>query len=75
MYQRANDRKSHLMLNLLSWVDLLEPEVCVFENVRGFLTYNLNAIQENRYKVKGGISTGGLKFLVRSLVTMGYVVA
>ena len=74
MYQKANDRKSHLMLNLLSWVDFLEPEICVFENVRGFLSYSLNSVQVNRYTVKGGIPMGGLKFLVRSLVTMGYQV-
>jgi DNA (cytosine-5)-methyltransferase 1 len=61
------------MLNLLSWVDFLEPEFCIFENVRGFLSYSLNSVQESRYKVKGGIPIGGLKFTVRALVTMGYV--
>lgn len=73
MYQKASDRKSHLMLNLLSWVDFLEPKFCFFENVRGFLQYNLNAVQANRYRVRGGIQMGGLKFLARALVTMGCV--
>lgn len=73
MYQKADDRKSHLMLNLLSWVDFLEPEVCVFENVRGFLSYSLNSVQASRYTVKGGIPMGGVKFVVRALVAMGSV--
>ncbi|KAH9935023.1 uncharacterized protein B0H18DRAFT_1082741 [Fomitopsis serialis] len=45
MYQHANDRKSHLVLNLLSWVDFLQPRYCVFENVRGFLQYSLHTYQ------------------------------
>ena len=71
MFQKANDRKSHLMLNLLSWVDYLRPKYCVFENVRGFLSYNLNASQAGRHRVRGGIKTGGVKFLVHALLTMG----
>ncbi|GJE89469.1 S-adenosyl-L-methionine-dependent methyltransferase [Phanerochaete sordida] len=74
MFQKADDRKSHLILNLLSWVDFLEPKFCYFENVRGFLQYNLNAVQASRYKVSGGIQMGGFKFLVRALLTMGYQV-
>ena len=71
MFQKANDRKSHLMLNLLSWVDHLRPKYCAFENVRGFLSYNLNASQAGRHRVRGGIKTGGVKFLVHALLTMG----
>ncbi|PIL29860.1 DNA methyltransferase [Ganoderma sinense ZZ0214-1] len=74
MFQKANDRKSHLILNLLSWVDYLRPKYCVFENVRGFLSYNLNASQAGRHRVRGGIKMGGLKFLVHALLTMGYQV-
>ncbi|KAI0652489.1 S-adenosyl-L-methionine-dependent methyltransferase [Trametes meyenii] len=74
MFQKANDRKSHLMLNLLSWVDFLQPKYCLFENVRGFLSYNLHAHQAGRYRVEGGIKMGGLKFLVQALLTMGYQV-
>ncbi|KAI0095061.1 S-adenosyl-L-methionine-dependent methyltransferase [Irpex rosettiformis] len=74
MYQRANDKKSHLILNLLSWIDFLRPRHCFFENVRGFIHYSLNATQHNKYKLKGGIQVGGLKFLVHSLLVMGYQV-
>ncbi|KAF9814898.1 hypothetical protein IEO21_04842 [Rhodonia placenta] len=74
MFQRADDRKSHLILNLLSWVNFLQPRFCLFENVRGFLSYNLNATQAGRYRVEGGIKMGGLKFLVHSLLAMNYQV-
>lgn len=74
MYQRAHDRKSHLMLTLLSWVDFLRPKYCFFENVKGFLNYNLHASQASRYRVEGGIDKGGLKFLVHALLAMGYAI-
>ena len=69
-FKRANDRKSHLILNLLSWVDFLQPKYCFFENVKGFLKYSLNASQDGQHKVKGGIEMGGLKFLVHALLAM-----
>ncbi|TBU32705.1 S-adenosyl-L-methionine-dependent methyltransferase [Dichomitus squalens] len=74
MFQKANDRKSHLLLNLLSWIDYLQPKYCVFENVRGFLNYNLNASQAGRYRMVGGIKMGGLKFFINALLTLGYQV-
>ncbi|KAI0778984.1 S-adenosyl-L-methionine-dependent methyltransferase [Trametes elegans] len=74
MFQRANDRKSHLILNLLSWVDFLRPKYCFFENVRGYLSLNLHARQAGRHRVEGGIKMGGLKFLIRALVSMKYQV-
>jgi DNA (cytosine-5)-methyltransferase 1 len=74
MFQKANDIKGNLILNLLSWVDFLEPAYCIFENVRGFLSYNLNAIQLDEHRTSGGISMGGLKFLVHSMLAMKYVI-
>ena len=68
MYQKANDRKSHLLLSLLSWIDHIRPRYCFFENVRGFLSYNLHARQAGKYRVEGGIKMGGLKFFVHSLL-------
>lgn len=72
MFQHANDRKSHLILNLLSWVDFLRPKYCVFENVRGFLRYNLHAYQAGKHRLEGGVEMGGLKFLIRALLAMRY---
>jgi DNA (cytosine-5)-methyltransferase 1 len=74
MFQKANDMKSNLILNLLSWVDFLEPKYCIFENVRGFLSYNLNAIQVDEHRTTGGISMAGLKFLVQAVLSMKYVI-
>ena len=70
MFQKANDIKSNLILNVLSWVDFLKPKYCIFENVRGFLSFNLNATQAGIHRVEGGIDMGGLKFVVRALVEM-----
>ncbi|KAL4250277.1 DNA (cytosine-5)-methyltransferase [Abortiporus biennis] len=74
MFQKADDKKSHLILNLLSWVDFLKPKYCYFENVRGFLKYNLQAKQFNKYTTRGGIEMGGLKFVLRALIAMNYQV-
>jgi DNA (cytosine-5)-methyltransferase 1 len=73
MFQKANDTKSNLILNLLSWVNFLQPQYCIFENVRGFLSYNLNAIQVDEHRTAGGINMGGLKFLVHAMLAMKYV--
>ncbi|KAI0041890.1 hypothetical protein FA95DRAFT_636925 [Auriscalpium vulgare] len=70
MFQKANDVKSNLILNLLSWVDFLRPNHCVFENVRGFLSFSLNTVQADQYGVEDGIEMGGLKFVVHALVSM-----
>ena len=70
MFQKANDVKSNLILNLLSWVDFIEPAYCVFENVRGFLSYNLRAVQLDEHRTAGGIDMGGLKFLVHAMLAM-----
>ncbi|KAI0296343.1 S-adenosyl-L-methionine-dependent methyltransferase [Multifurca ochricompacta] len=64
----------NLILNLLSWVDFMEPKYCIFENVRGFLSFNLNAVQLDEHRTTGGISMGGLKFLVHAMLTMNYQV-
>jgi hypothetical protein len=72
MYKMANDVKSHLILNALSWVDYLRPEICYFENVPGFLNFRFDATQAGKHRVEGGTPMGGLKFLVRAMIDMGY---
>ena len=71
MYKKADDKKSHLILTVLSWVDHLKPKFCLFENVQGFLDYKLNSEQVGPYTVRGGIVRGGVKLLVRSLTALG----
>ncbi|THH10396.1 hypothetical protein EW145_g1368 [Phellinidium pouzarii] len=74
MYQKADDLQNELFLNTISWVDHLRPKYCLFENVEGFTSYRINAVQRNRHTVEGGIEKGGLKFVVRALTAMGYQV-
>ena len=71
MHQDPCNQKSQLILNLLSWVDFLKPKYCYFEHIRGFMKYKLNSQQKDRYKIIGGIEVGGLKFLVRAMISMG----
>ena len=71
MYKNVNDRKSNLILNLLSWIVFLMPKFLFFENVRGFTHFNLNASQHDKYRVTGGIQAGGVKFLTNSLLALG----
>lgn len=71
MYQKANDVKSSLILTALSFVDFLRPSYCIFENVRGFLRYNLRTRQDGKHSVKGGIPAGGLKLVAAALLNMG----
>ncbi|KAF9041782.1 S-adenosyl-L-methionine-dependent methyltransferase [Hymenopellis radicata] len=74
MFKSESDRKSNLILPTLSFVELLQPDYCFFENVPGFLQYRLNATQVSPHKVKGGIERGGLKLVLRALLDMGYQV-
>lgn len=71
-FKKANDPKSNLILTALSYVDFLRPRYCYFENVRGFLQYSLDATQDGKHKTSGGITMGGLKFLIRALADFGY---
>ncbi|KAF8644239.1 hypothetical protein AX16_008594 [Volvariella volvacea WC 439] len=72
MFKNADDIKSNLILNAISWVDHYRPKLCYFENVPGFLNFNLNAVQAGLHSVQGGIEMGGLKILVRSMTEIGY---
>lgn len=71
MYKKVNDPKSELILPSLSFVEVLEPDICYFENVRGFLNSALNAIQVGPHKIEGGIQMGLLKFLIHALKALG----
>jgi hypothetical protein len=72
MFRKAEDPKSSLILTTLSWIDFLRPQICVFENVRGFLKFSLGATQAGIHKIEGGVAMGGLKLLLRALVSMKY---
>ena len=72
MFKHANDRKTNLIFNAMSYMDAYRPEMGYFENVQGFLNYSLNATQASVHRLEGGIPMGGLKILVRALVDLGY---
>jgi DNA (cytosine-5)-methyltransferase 1 len=75
MFRKADDRKSNLILTILSFIDFIRPKFVIFENVRGFLQYNLNAIQVGIHRTRGGIKMGGLKFVEAALIKLGYVIS
>ncbi|KAF9469568.1 S-adenosyl-L-methionine-dependent methyltransferase [Collybia nuda] len=74
MYKKAGDTKSNLVLTALSWVEYLKPKVVYFENVPGFLKFSFDAEQAGQHRVEGGIPMGGMKFIVRALIDLGYQV-
>ncbi|KAJ2559373.1 hypothetical protein EV175_000373 [Coemansia sp. RSA 1933] len=69
---KADDIKTSLIANALSYVDFYRPSYFLLENVRGLLNYKLGSIQVGPGKVSGGIEMGMLKFILRTLTTMGY---
>jgi DNA (cytosine-5)-methyltransferase 1 len=71
MFKDVNDVKNNLVLNALSWVDVVRPIYAFFENVSGFLSHRLNAMQATIHRVEGGIEMGGLKLMIRALLDMG----
>ncbi|KAJ2307369.1 hypothetical protein IWW54_004410, partial [Coemansia sp. RSA 2705] len=69
---KADDIKTSLIANALSYVDFYRPSYFLLENVRGLLNYRLGGVQVGPGRVKGGIEMGMLKFIMRALTTMGY---
>ncbi|KAJ2826728.1 hypothetical protein FBU31_003364 [Coemansia sp. 'formosensis'] len=69
---KADDIKTSLVANALSYVDFYRPTYFLLENVRGLLSYKLGGVQVGPGKVSGGIEMGMLKFILRTLTTMGY---
>ncbi|KAJ1736235.1 hypothetical protein LPJ61_000019 [Coemansia biformis] len=69
---KADDIKTSLIANALSYVDFYRPTYFLLENVRGLLQYRLGGVQVGPGRVSGGIEMGMLKFILRALTTMGY---
>ena len=70
-FRRIGDKKNNLIWNALSWVGFLKPKFVFFENVPGFLQYNLLPRQVSANRLEGGIEKGGLQLCVRALAEMG----
>ncbi|KAJ2788061.1 hypothetical protein GGI15_000236 [Coemansia interrupta] len=71
-FLKADDIKTSLIANALSYVDFYRPSYFLLENVRGLLDYRLGGVQLGKGRIGGGIKMGMLKFIVRVLTTMGY---
>ncbi|KAJ1678462.1 hypothetical protein EV182_004002, partial [Spiromyces aspiralis] len=71
-FPKADDIKTSMIANSLSYVDFYRPSYFLLENVRGLLQYRLGGVQAGRTKIDGGIKMGMLKFILRSLTSMGY---
>ncbi|KAJ2084197.1 hypothetical protein H4R24_000270 [Coemansia sp. RSA 988] len=69
---KADDIKTSLIANALSYVDFYRPTYFLLENVRGLIDYRLGGVQIGPGRVSGGIKMGVLKFILRALTTMGY---
>ena len=70
----TDDPKNRLILGFLSMIDIQRPKYVVFENVRGFVRFDLAARgSDDDPQPTEGLASGLLKILYRCLVAMGYV--
>ncbi|KAI0647432.1 S-adenosyl-L-methionine-dependent methyltransferase [Trametes meyenii] len=72
-HRRADDIRSTLVCNMISYVEFYKPTYFLLENVVGMLSYRLGGKQEGN-RVVGGIEMGVVKFILGSLTTLGYQV-
>lgn len=59
---------------MLSYVEFYRPTYVLLENVRGMLDFRLNGRQE-AHSIVGGIGMGVVKFIFRTLVSLGYIIS
>ncbi|KAI0029450.1 S-adenosyl-L-methionine-dependent methyltransferase [Vararia minispora EC-137] len=70
-FPQPNDAKSNLILTLLGFLDLLRPKYIFFENVQGFLSYEVSPAV---YPPPPGDHSTGLRLLMNMLLKLGYQV-
>ncbi|KAI0672839.1 S-adenosyl-L-methionine-dependent methyltransferase [Trametes maxima] len=70
-HRKANDIRSTLVCNMISYVEFYKPAYFLLENVVGMLSYRVGGEQEGN-RVVGGIEMGVVKFILGSLTTLGY---
>ncbi|KAG6916653.1 hypothetical protein DXG01_005939 [Tephrocybe rancida] len=72
---RPDDVRSTLPGNMLSYVELYNPQYFLLENVAGLLTYRLMSTRsKTKRSLEGGIESGMVKFIMRTLIALGYQV-
>jgi hypothetical protein len=62
--------RNTLVCNMISYVDFYKPSYFMLENVTGMIVTKLNGIQSGR-RIEGGVGSGVVKFIFRSLVALG----
>ncbi|KAI0333620.1 S-adenosyl-L-methionine-dependent methyltransferase [Cubamyces sp. BRFM 1775] len=72
-HRTADDVRSTLVCNMISYVEFYRPAFFLLENVVGMLSYQLGGKQDGN-KVVDGIKMGVVKFILSSLTTLGYQV-
>ncbi|GLB34766.1 putative cytosine specific DNA methyltransferase replication foci [Lyophyllum shimeji] len=72
---RPDDIRSTLPGNMLSYVEFYNPDYFLLENVAGMINYRLLSTHgKNGRSLEGGIESGMVKFIMRSLIALGYQV-
>ncbi|GJE87065.1 BAH and Dcm domain-containing protein [Phanerochaete sordida] len=71
--KKIDDIRTTLVCNMLSYVEFYRPKYFLLENVTGLLILPLKAEQRGQMMV-GGIAMGVVKFIFRTLVSLGYQV-
>ncbi|KAI0077119.1 S-adenosyl-L-methionine-dependent methyltransferase [Panus rudis PR-1116 ss-1] len=67
--KRPDDIRSTLACNMLSYVEFYRPKYVLIENVKGFLYHKL---QRDLTEKDGVVEMGMVKFVLRSLLDLGY---
>lgn len=61
-----------MVANFLAYVEFLRPSYFMLENVTGLLNCALRGKQVGR-RIVGGIKSGIVKFIIRTLTSLGFV--
>ncbi|KAF8643762.1 hypothetical protein AX16_008781 [Volvariella volvacea WC 439] len=72
-HKKADDIRSTLPGNMLSYLEFYEADYFLLENVKGMLSHPLMSEQDNLV-LKGGIKAGVVKLIMRVLIALGYQV-
>ncbi|KAG6814585.1 hypothetical protein H0H92_000114 [Tricholoma furcatifolium] len=71
---KADDIRSTLPGNMLGYVEYYDPQYFLLENVTGLLSYRLMSTRSKKGRsLEGGIEAGMVKFIMRTLIALGYV--
>ncbi|KAF8891199.1 hypothetical protein BD779DRAFT_1513769 [Infundibulicybe gibba] len=72
---KADDIRSTLPGNMLSYAEFYNVDYFLLENVKGLLRYPLmSKTSESGHALEGGIKSGVVKFIMRTLIALGYQV-